>query len=103
MGKHLPFYQRFHGPIQRREKRFTLRKQRYGKPGEIIPSDAGPLRILSIRKATPAWVRDNLWADEGCKSPADFEAIWLQIHPKAPNWDQEHWLHEFEPAEPRVD
>lgn len=96
MGKHLPFYKRFHDPIRRREKRFTLRNERYGEPGEIIPSDVGPLLILSVRQETPAWVRDNLFRDEGCKSPADFEAVWLDIHPRAPGWERPRWLHEFE-------
>lgn len=100
MGKHLPFYKRFHDPIRRREKRFTLRNERYGEPGEVIPSDVGPLLILSVRQETPAWVRDNLFRDEGCKSPADFEAVWLDIHPRAPGWDRPRWLHEFEPSAP---
>lgn len=99
MGKHLPFYQRFHLPILERRKRFTLRNECYGQPGDIIPSDVGPLRILSVRPATPAWVRDHLWADEGCSSPDDFEKVWRQIHPNKPDMDRPRWLHEFEPVD----
>ena len=83
-------------PVVEGRKRFTLRNKRYGKPGEVIPSTFGPVRILSVVKRTPAWVRDNLWHDEGCASPADFTAVWNQIHPTAPGWEVERFLHEFE-------
>lgn len=94
----LPFYERFHAPILEGRKRFTLRNRIYGEPGQVIPSSVGPLRIVSLRKATPAWVRDNLWADEGCASPEDFERVWRRIHPRTPAMDHPRWLHEFEVA-----
>jgi hypothetical protein len=96
--KFLPFYKRFWAPIRERRKRFTLRNEVYGQPGEVVDSPVGPLRILSLRQATPAWVRDNLWADEGCTSPEDFEKVWREIHPRAPEMDRPRWLHEFEPV-----
>lgn len=93
----LSFYPRFHDSIRQGIKTHTLRSKAYGEAGDVVPSSVGALRLIAVTEATPAWVRDNLWREEGCSSPEDFEAVWLQIHPRAPAWDRPRFLHHFEP------
>lgn len=92
----MPFLPRFHAAIQKGLKTATTRTQAYGKPGDILDTPAGPIKLLFVGRFKLGIVRDCLWRCEGLSGPVPFEMIWRDLHPKAGfNPDQEAWLHLF--------
>lgn len=58
------------------------------------------LEIIGIRQTTLREVRDNCWTGEGFGSAAEFEALWIKLHPRRgfiPH--QKVWLHLFVPSD----
>ncbi len=89
------FRKRFHEPLRKRIKRFTLRNQRLGKPGDPLATPVGLFRLVAITRQSPLWVAENLWELEGCTSPEDFLSEWDNIHP-GEDLDELRFLHELD-------
>lgn len=79
----MPFMPKFHRLIPTGQKTATTRSEAYGKPGDLLDTPVGVIRLLDVRAATLGWVRDYYWREEGCDGPKDFEDIWSTIHPRA--------------------
>lgn len=96
----LPFRPDFCSDILTDRKRATSRNKRYGDPGHIINTPAGPVRLLWVERVSLGFVAAEFFADEGFETPADFVEVWNEIHPRA-GFDPEAkvWLHLFERVE----
>lgn len=97
----LPFMPQMVAAILAGTKTCTSRTRRYGRAGDVLESDAGPLRLTKVWRGDVASVAARRYVEEGFSSPDDFLAVWREIHPKAraqgysPHFDRV-WVHEFE-------
>lgn len=94
----IPFMDRFHDRIRDGTKTMTLRSREYGAQGDILASPVGPLRLVRpVEEVSVDFIARNHWADEGCKSEADFWEVWHCLHPKkGEEPGQTAYLHVFE-------
>lgn len=92
----LPFADRFHGALLTGTKYMTCRNRKYGEPGDVVDTPVGPALLAHVERVTLSFVRTHFWRAEGLASPAEFERVWVELHPRA-GWDGGHkvWLHEF--------
>jgi len=55
-----------------------------GLDGDEFEAFGARFRIIVVRKQRLDEVKYHHWMDEGCTSPADFEAYWTALHPSRP-------------------
>ena len=77
----LPFREQFRDVLENGMKTATTRTKAYGKPGDVLDSMVGPLRLLYVEKVTLGFVATQMWNLEGCMDQGDFERVWESIHP----------------------
>lgn len=93
----LPFMAQFRGPILAGVKTVTTRSKAYGKPGDVLDTPFGPVRLVKVEQAYLKYVRDHLWREEGVESPEAFVTIWNAIHPTRGFRDDDvRFVHQFE-------
>lgn len=91
----IPFLERFREPLLNGTKTLTTRRKRYGKRGELFEAFGVLFVLTNVERRSLAFAIEN-WKREGCKSQADFLAVWKQIHPKKPlNKRELFWVHSF--------
>jgi hypothetical protein len=90
----VPFLPRFNTPIALGAKRATARNKRYGRVGDVLKLPGGTGVLLYQERVTLGFVRDHMWRIEGVDGPAEFQAIWAELHPRV-GWreHQKVWLH----------
>ena len=97
----IPFRSRFVPLIKEGKKTCTARTRKYGTPGDVVESTAGPLRILLVERISLSFVRDQWWREEGMESPGAFVRTWERLHPRVGfDGEQRVWLHVFERVTP---
>jgi hypothetical protein len=93
----LPFRPEFEDAIRSGRKTVTTRTRRYGKPGDILDTPFGPVRLGRVERTLLAGVVPALYHEEGFDSPQEFIEMWTRLHPRkgfVP--EQWVWVHEFE-------
>lgn len=78
----IPFNERFHDKLRKREKTMTARTKAYGKAGDVFEVDGvGRFRLLSVVPCALRVIAEKFHKEEGCESPREFMDVWVEIHP----------------------
>ena len=77
-------------------KSATSRYRKYGDIGDTF-IQSGKCYYINLVVKLPLWfIRNYLYETEGCKTPEEFENIWIKIHPKRGfRLDDMVWYHHF--------
>ena len=78
----IPFQERWRDAMLDNRKVCTSRNRRYGKPGDIFQAFGTDFELLTIAEMSLKEVSDNLFQQEGCSSPGEFERLWAELHPR---------------------
>lgn len=76
----LPFRGRFKDPMLSGIKTMTCRPTKYGSPGDTFEAFDATFLITHVMRMQLGHVMSDCFAQEGCKSPKEFFAIWVAIH-----------------------
>lgn len=92
----LPFQPRWRPLVLDGTKTTTIRSKRYGSPNDEFLVDGTRFRLTHVDAMPLARARDLAWRDEGMTSPAQFEATWIENHPKRGFVPTDQvWVHRF--------
>lgn len=77
-------------------KKATSRYKKYAEVGDTFLM-GGRVYYINLVVKLPLWfIRNYLYESEGCKSPEEFENIWIGIHEKRGfRLKDEVWYHHF--------
>ena len=91
----MPFRAAFESAITTGVKTATSRTKRYGWPGDVLDTPFGQVLLTEVYQAQLAWIALQLWREEGCESPKQFEEVWRSLH--RGRWDLAKvvWVHRF--------
>ena len=78
----IPFQERWRDAMLENRKVCTGRSRRYGKPGDIFQAFGVDFELLTIARMPLKDVSADLFKQEGCGSPGEFERIWAELHPR---------------------
>jgi hypothetical protein len=100
----LPFLPEFGEAIRSGRKTATARTKRYGESGDRLRTPFGTILLRSVERMTLEDIARNLYREEGCRDPLDFERVWKSIH-RRKDYDPNQWvwLHRFEFISSRKD
>lgn len=93
----MPFLDEFEERLKSGAKTATTRSNAYGAAGDEFTAFGARFRLTEVRRTLLGEVQEKFWAREGCATPAEFEAVWVKLHPRA-GFDVKRpvWLHLFE-------
>jgi len=80
--KRIPFQYRFRSPLLSGVKSCTSRPRKMASVGDTFEAFGATFEVVLVERLTLLTIREELWREEGCASPADFEAIWCLLHPR---------------------
>lgn len=63
-------------------KKATSRYKKYAEVGDTFIMQTKEYYINLVVKLPLWFIRNYLYESEGCKTPEEFENIWIEIHPK---------------------
>lgn len=78
----LKFNGRFREPMLSGVKVCTLRRDVKAKIGDTFHCWDEQWQVIRVDAATPDWVSENRWREEGFDGPDDFRQFWRKIHPR---------------------
>lgn len=100
--KTLPFRDDMAEAIRAGRKTATSRTKKYGEVGDVLATKAGPVKLTRILGIQLREVALHFYNEEGFDSPAEFRAVWSEIHPRAGFRPEERvYVHFFELASTR--
>ncbi len=96
----LPFLPRFHPYLRNHVKTMTCRSTRKGRKGDrfTVPGSNPPIRGILTCDPYPIPLGDvavKHYRAEGLEHPAEFIAVWNQLHPSGYDPDKIQYAHEF--------
>jgi len=80
MRINIPFQERWREAILDGRKVCTSRGKRYGKPGDTFGVFGSEFELLAVAKVSLEDVSNHLFRQEGCRSPEEFQEIWVELH-----------------------
>ena len=68
------------------KKTSTSQVHEYGKKGDIFLIQGVKFRIISVKRMTLKQTFQKNYKKEGCKTPKEFEKIWMKFHKYQDEW-----------------
>lgn len=78
----IPFCPEMRRAVLEGRKTCTSRRRMYGSPGDVFPVEGRWFMLRAVEVHTLAYVKDQLFRQEGFVNPEDFERIWNDLHPR---------------------
>ena len=93
----LPFRADMKAAVLAGKKTCTSRMKKYCDPGDTFRLDGRVFKVWLVEATTLGGVREVHFKAEGCESPADFERVWCEIHPRKGFYEHQRvYVHHFE-------
>jgi hypothetical protein len=96
MTRRIPFAPLAVESIAAGRKTMTTRTKRYGHPGDVLVSPAGPIVLEAVDRVALEEVEAKHYRAEGFDTPDGFRREWRRLHPRN-GWEPKQWvyLHRF--------
>lgn len=97
---YIPFSSKMNQAVREGRKVCTSRSKKYGDPGDLFHSEDFALyRLVDVQQWRLRAIKSELYRQEGCSSPEEFEQVWRSLHRGHFSADKGYFVHWFQRVE----